>query len=57
MRECLETLGCYGNGKSKRFAEIHAATAMAGEISLLTSTVNGTYIYAHETFGRKRPPQ
>jgi hypothetical protein len=56
-RECLETLGCYGNGKSKRFAEIIAATAMAGEISLMISIVNGTYIYAHETFGRNRPPQ
>jgi hydroxymethylglutaryl-CoA reductase len=32
-RECLETLGCYGSGKSKRFAEIIAATALAGEIS------------------------
>jgi hydroxymethylglutaryl-CoA reductase (NADPH) len=56
-RECLETLGCYGNGKSNRFAEIIAATAMAGEISLMISIVNGTYIYAHETFGRNRPPQ
>ena len=56
-RECLETLGCCGNGKSKRFAEIIAATAMAGEISLMTSIVNGTYIYAHETFGRNRPAQ
>ena len=55
-RECLETLGCYGNGKSKRLAEIIAATAMAGEISLMTSIVNGTYIYAHETFARNRPP-
>jgi hydroxymethylglutaryl-CoA reductase len=51
-----ETLGCYGNGKSKRFAEIIAAAAMAGEISLMTSIVNGTYIYAHDTFGRNRPP-
>jgi len=56
-RECLETLGCYGNGKSKRFAEIIAATALAGEISLMISIVNGTYIYAHETFGRNRPRQ
>ena len=55
-RECLETLGNYGNGNSKRFAEIIAATAMAGEISLMTSIVNGTYIYAHETFARNRPP-
>jgi hydroxymethylglutaryl-CoA reductase (NADPH) len=56
-RECLETLGCYGDGKSKRFAEIIAATAIAGEIGLMISIVNGTYIHAHETFGRNRPPQ
>jgi hydroxymethylglutaryl-CoA reductase (NADPH) len=52
-RECLETLGCYGNGKSKRFAEIFAATAMAGEISLMISMVNGTCIYAHENIWEK----
>jgi cyclopropane fatty-acyl-phospholipid synthase-like methyltransferase len=28
---------------------------MAGEISLMTSIVNGTYIHAHDTFGRNRP--
>jgi hydroxymethylglutaryl-CoA reductase (NADPH) len=54
-RECLEMMGCYGNGKSKRLAEIIAAVAMAGELSLMISVVNGTYIYAHETFGRNRP--
>lgn len=54
-RECLEILGCYGAGKSKRLAEIITATAMAGEISLMTSVVNGTYVFAHETFGRNRP--
>jgi hydroxymethylglutaryl-CoA reductase (NADPH) len=56
-RECLEILGCYGKGKSPRLAEIMAATAMAGEISLMTSVVNGTYIFAHETFGRNKPIQ
>jgi hydroxymethylglutaryl-CoA reductase (NADPH) len=56
-RECLEILGCYGNGKSKRFAEIIVATAIAGEIGLMISIVNGSYIHAHETFGRNRPPQ
>jgi len=53
-RECLKTVGCYGKWQ---IAEIIAATAMAGEISLMPSIVNGTYIYAHETFGRNRPPQ
>ena len=32
-------------------------TAMAGEISLMTSIVNSFYIYAHKTFERNRPPQ
>jgi len=54
-RECLEILDCYGNGKSKKLAEIIAAAALAGEISLMTSVVNGTYISAHETCGRNRP--
>jgi hydroxymethylglutaryl-CoA reductase (NADPH) len=54
-RECLEMMDCYGNGKSNRLAEIMAVIAMAGEISLMTSVVNGTYIYAHETFGRNKP--
>ena len=33
-RECLETLGNYGNGNSKRFAEIIAATAMVEKLAL-----------------------
>jgi hydroxymethylglutaryl-CoA reductase (NADPH) len=57
VKKFLRNKATTGNGKSKRFAEIIAATAMAGEISLMTSIVNGTYIYAHETFGRNRPPQ
>src|SRR5919197_1578967 len=31
-RECLEMLGCYGNGKAAKFAEIVAATLLAGEL-------------------------
>ena len=34
QRECLEMLGCYGAGKVRKFAEICAATVLAGEISL-----------------------
>jgi len=57
VKKFLRNKATTGNSKSKRFAEIIAATAMAGEISLMTSIVNGTYIYAHETFGRNRPAQ
>jgi hydroxymethylglutaryl-CoA reductase (NADPH) len=54
-QECLKMVGCYGKGKSKKLAEIIAATALVGEISLMVSMVNGTYVYAHEAFGRNRP--
>jgi hydroxymethylglutaryl-CoA reductase (NADPH) len=54
-RECLEMLDCYGANKAKKFAEIVAATALAGEISVCISIVNGTYVYAHESLGKNRP--
>ena len=34
QRECLEVLGCTGRGTVQKFAEIVAAVALAGEISL-----------------------
>jgi hydroxymethylglutaryl-CoA reductase (NADPH) len=55
QRECLELIGCYGTGKSKKFAEIAAATALAGEISLAAAIVAGDFITAHEKYGRNRP--
>jgi hydroxymethylglutaryl-CoA reductase (NADPH) len=57
QRECLELLGCYGTGKSKKFAEIVAATALAGEISLAASIVAGDFVSAHEKYGRNKPKQ
>ena len=55
QRECLELLGCYGKGKSKKFAEIVAAVALAGEIAVLAALINGTYVQAHEKHGRNKP--
>ncbi len=55
QRECLEIIGCYGKGKAKKFAEIAAATIMAGEISLAASIVAGDFVTAHEKYGRNRP--
>jgi hydroxymethylglutaryl-CoA reductase (NADPH) len=57
QRECLELMGCYGTGKSKKFAEIVAATALAGEISLAASIVAGDFVSAHEKYGRNKPKQ
>jgi len=48
QREALDIIGCYGSGKSKKFAEIIAATILAGEISLAAAMVHGDFIMAHQ---------
>ena len=55
QRECLELLGCYGSGKVLKFAEIVAATALCGELSLGSAIVAGEWVGAHERLGRNRP--
>ncbi len=55
-REGLEMLGCAGSGKALRFAEIAAATLLAGEISFGAAIASGEMVAAHETYGRNRPP-
>jgi len=55
QKECLQIIGCHGEGKALKFAEIIAATIMAGEISLAASIVAGDFVQAHEKFGRNRP--
>lgn len=54
-RECLEMLGCAGSGGAVKFAEIVAATLLAGEISMGAAIASGEFVAAHETYGRKRP--
>lgn len=55
-------LDCYGKGKVKKFAEIVAATVLAGEISLMTAVEVDTlartseWVDSHETYGRNRGP-
>lgn len=55
QRECLEALGCYGQGKVYKFAEIVAATVLCGELSLGAAIVADQWVAAHEAFGRNRP--
>lgn len=55
QRECLELMGCYGEGKVKKFAEIVAATVLCGEISLGTAVVSEEWVTSHEQYGRNRP--
>ena len=56
-RECLELLGCAGAGKAPKFAEIVAATLLAGELSMGAAIASGEFVQAHETYGRNRPQQ
>ncbi len=55
QRECLEMLDCYGKGKVEKFAEICAATVLAGEISLAAAVVAGDWVESHDKYGRNRP--
>jgi len=52
-RECLEMMGCYGTGNSRKFAEICAATVLAGEISIVAALAAGQFAQAHARLGRK----
>jgi hydroxymethylglutaryl-CoA reductase (NADPH) len=54
QRECLETLGAYGKGKVNRLAEIVAAVALAGEISLASAISSSDWVSSHEKYGRNR---
>ncbi len=55
QRECLEALGCYGTGKVYKFAEIVAATALAGELSLASAISSQDWVSSHDQYGRNRP--
>ncbi len=55
QRECLELLGCYGEGKVGKLAEIVAATVLCGELSLGWAIVAEEWVEAHDHYGRNRP--
>lgn len=51
-KECLEIMDAYGSGKVHKFAEIVAATVLAGELSLLGALAAGHLARAHRDLGR-----
>jgi hydroxymethylglutaryl-CoA reductase (NADPH) len=55
QRECLEMLGCHGQGKADKFAEICAGVALAGETSLAGAVLHGDWVSSHDRFGRHHP--
>ncbi|HWE14849.1 MAG TPA: hydroxymethylglutaryl-CoA reductase [Solirubrobacteraceae bacterium] len=54
QREGLELLGCYGEGKVRKLAEICAATVLAGDTSLTAAILAGHWVSSHERLGRNR---
>jgi hydroxymethylglutaryl-CoA reductase (NADPH) len=50
--ECLAILGCVGEGKAGRLAEICAATVLAGELSIVGALCAGDFAEAHARLGR-----
>lgn len=54
QRECLEIMGCYGSGESDKFAELIAATVLAGEFPTAAAVVNRTYVDIHNKYGRNK---
>jgi hydroxymethylglutaryl-CoA reductase (NADPH) len=53
--ECLDLLGCRGEGHANTFAEILAATVLAGDLSLMAAFATHEFVAAHEALGRNRP--
>lgn len=53
-RECLAMIDCLGQGKARKFAEICAATTLAGEVSITAALAAGDFSRAHATYGRGR---
>ena len=52
--ECLAVLGCTGQGKVRKLAEIVAGVALAGEISLAAAISSSDWVSSHEKYGRNR---
>jgi hydroxymethylglutaryl-CoA reductase (NADPH) len=54
QRECLEMMDCYGEGNAIKYAEIAAALALAGELSIAAALSAGHFTRAHQKLGRKK---
>ena len=54
QKACLELMGLYGDGKASAFAEVCAATTLAGELSIIAALANGSFARAHKILARAR---
>jgi hydroxymethylglutaryl-CoA reductase (NADPH) len=53
-RECLSMIDCLGQDRARKFAEICAATTLAGEVSIIAALAAGDFARAHASYGRSR---
>lgn len=51
--QCLALMDCQGPGTANKFAEICAATVLAGELSIISALAEGHFTRAHKVLGRK----
>ena len=52
QREALSMIGCLGDGKARKLAELVAVTVLAGELSTLAAQAAGQLGSAHAALGR-----
>ena len=52
--ESLRILGCLGDNRAAKLAEITAGLALAGEISINAAMCTGEFAQAHEALGRPK---
>ena len=55
--ECLKIMGCQGENKVARFAEVIAGYCLALDLSTASALAGGTFVKAHERLGRNHPVQ
>jgi hydroxymethylglutaryl-CoA reductase (NADPH) len=53
QKEALQIMGCLGEGKAVKFAEIVGAVVLAGELSIAAALSAGHFSSAHQNLGRK----
>jgi hydroxymethylglutaryl-CoA reductase (NADPH) len=54
QQACLKILGLAGGGKSRAFAGVCGAAALAGELSIIAALASGDFTRAHELLARRR---
>jgi hydroxymethylglutaryl-CoA reductase (NADPH) len=52
QRACLDIMGLAGSGQARAFAEVTAAVALAGEISITGALAAGDFTRAHQRLAR-----